>query len=231
LRHRSTRHGLSLVATFLIAAILVIVIGGSLTLLYPSIAPVVSKLPGATTSQSYPSYSPPRYDTISLKDPCRWWCNANAYDSYILNYSALFGVPDPMLIKSQIALESAFNPNVTSTIRNGACGGVDYGLMQINPSCNNVDRSKLFDPQYNLYWGIKFWANDYLHMKQKWGSSCSTSQLLTGTLELYNGGASFVGSKCGSFPMGQNYTSLVGKYYYPFAQNAGYTVQMQPPSQ
>ena len=224
-----------MVAIFLIAGLLVIIVGASLTLLYPRVAPaagnIVSNLPSVstTTTQSYQSYSPPSHDTIYLTNPCKWWCNANAYDTYILNDSALFGVPDPMLIKAQIALESAFNPNVTSTIRNGVCGGVDYGLMQVNPSCNNVDKTKLFDPSYNLYWGIKYWANDYLHMEQIWGSSCSTSLVLEGTLELYNGGANFVGNSCGSFPMGTNYTSLVGKYYYPFSQNAGYTVQMQPP--
>jgi hypothetical protein len=145
-----------------------------------------------TGTQTYPSYLPPKSDTIFLQDPCRWWCNANNYDRYVLNDYALFGVPDPMLIKAPIALESAFNPNATSRLANAVCGGgTDYGLMQISPNCNNVSRSQLFNASYNLYWEIKFWANDYLFLKQKWGSSCNNSIVLGGVLELYQLGRKF----------------------------------------
>jgi hypothetical protein len=183
------------------------------------------------STQTYPSYQPPKNDTILLNNPCRWWCVSNNYDWYILNDSALFGVPDPMIIKAQIALESSFDPNATSRLTNLVCGGnTDYGLMQINPNCNNVNKSELFIPSYNLYWGTRFWANDYLYLQQKWGNSCNSSMLTSGVLELYNGGADFIGSSCGSFPRGMNYIGLVSMYYYPFCQNANYVPITQLPN-
>ena len=183
------------------------------------------------STQAYESYLPPKNDTILLKNPCRWWCVSNNYDWYVLNDSALFGVPDPMIIKAQIALESSFDPNATSRLTNSICGGnVDYGLMQVNPNCNNVNVSELFIPSYNLYWGIRFWANDYLYLQQIWGSSCNKSMLIAGVLELYNGGSTFIGSTCGSFPKGMNYIGLVSEYYYPFAQNANYVPITQLPN-
>jgi soluble lytic murein transglycosylase-like protein len=161
-------------------------------------------------------------------NPCNWWCNSNNYDRYILNDSAMFGVPDPMLIKALIGLESAFGTNATSRVSNAICGGgTDYGLMQINPQCNNVSQSQLFNASYNLYWGIKYWANDYLYMQGKWGSSCNSSILEAGVLELYNGGSNYIGNTCGSFPKGLNYVGLVSKLYYPFCQNANYTPILQ----
>lgn len=175
------------------------------------------------STQTYESYQPPNHDTIVLKNPCHWWCVSNTYDWSVLNDSAFFGVPDPMIIKAQIALESAFNPNATSRLTNSICGGnVDYGLMQVNPNCNNVNASELFIPSYNLYWGIRFWANDFLYLQQMWGSSCNTNMVTSGVLELYNGGAGYIGSTCGSFPKGMNYIGLVSVYYYPFCQDANY---------
>jgi soluble lytic murein transglycosylase-like protein len=146
----------------------------------------------------------------------------------VLNYSALFGVPDPMLIKAQIALESAFDPNATSRLANAVCGGgTDYGLMQINPNCNNVTQSQLFNVSHNLYWGIRFWANDYLFLEQKWGSTCNTSIILAGVLELYNGGSNYIGRSCGTFPRGMDYIGLISRYYYTFAENANYSSILQ----
>jgi hypothetical protein len=182
----------------------------------------------SSSAQLYPSYSPPDHDTINLTNPCQWWCNANAYDILILNYSAQFGVPDPMLIKSQIALESGFNSSAMSILKNQICGGgADYGLMQINPNCNNVTTSQLFNATYNLYWGIRLWANDYLYLREKWGSNCNTSTLLAGTLELYNGGSDSIGNTCGSFLLGLKYTILVEHYYFPFCTDANYEPMMQ----
>ena len=234
---------------FVLAFLILVVATATLVLLYPSeisgqktstnnIGNSFTSTVGNTVSpstslssystQTYPSYPPPKNDTILLKDPCAWWCNSNMYDWLTLNDSALFGVPDPMLIKAQIALESAFNSSATSRLANPICGGgTDYGLMQINPNCNNVSESQLFNASYNLYWGIKFWANDYLHLQQKWGSSCNTSMVLAGVLELYNGGAGYVGGACGSFPKGMNYIGLVSKYYYPFSLDANYTPLLQ----
>ena len=126
-----------------------------------------------------------------------------------------------MLIKAQIALESAFN--ATATKPNLKCGGTDDGLMQLNPKCNNVNSSLIFDPAYNIYWGVKYWSDDYYFLLQKWGDSCNTTLVLKATLELYNVGATAIGNNCGSFPLGTNYTSLVMKYYVPFSKNASYT--------
>jgi hypothetical protein len=183
----------------------------------------------SSQSSSYSSYIPPSSDTILLKDPCNWACNSNSYDQLVLNYSAFFGVPDPMAIKAQIAQGTNFNPNATLTLATPVCGEqVDYGLMEINPNCySNLNPSLLFNASYNLYWGIKFWADDYLSLRQEWGSSCNTSMVIAGVIELYDGGPQYVGTSCGSFPNGLNYIGLVSRYYFPFCQNASYTPILQ----
>lgn len=255
----SSKHGVSSpVLVFVLAAIIVISFGATLSFLQrpsegsiqtsskssglasgsssgrtasSSINAISSSLTHSSHStQTYPSYSPPKSDIILLP-PCEWGCNSNKFDWIILNDSALFGAPDPMIIKAQIALESGFHPDATSKLANSVCGGsTDYGLMQINPNCNNVNRSELFNATYNLYWGIRFWANDFLYLQQKWGSSCNTSMLIAGVLELYNGGANYIGITCGSFPNGTVYIGKISPIYNQFCRDANYTAITQLPN-
>jgi LysM repeat protein len=168
-----------------------------------------------------PSTSPPQ-DVLAVNDPCSWWwgCQTNKYDSLILEYSNEYSVPDPMIIKAEIALESGYNPNAEAW--NNACGSYDMGLMQINPTCNNLNATELFYPWYNVDHASQIWAEIYSSLVSKWGSGCGLETLIKGTLEVYNRGSGAAGSYCGSFPDGTDYANNVIYYYFQFTNDSGY---------
>jgi hypothetical protein len=186
----------------------------TLVFLFPSLSQRTPVLVASASSSG---------DIIALNNPCGFWwgCKTNNYDSMLLGYSSTWGLPDPMVIKAEIALESGFNPNAKAW--NSYCRSYDEGLMQVNPTCNGLSASLLFQPSYNLYHALEIWGASYHSLQKKWGSGCGLRNLVIGTLEIYNLGPSGAGSWCGSFPKGTTYahTVLYG-YYYPFCKDSSY---------
>jgi soluble lytic murein transglycosylase-like protein len=165
----------------------------------------------------------PATDILAVSNPCGWWwgCKTNNYDSLILQYSSTWKLPDPMVIKAQIALESGFNTNAKGW--NSYCKSYDEGLMQINPTCNHLNAQYLFYAWYNIDHGAAIWSSNYQYLVSKWGSGCSLKNRVLGALEMYNQGPGGVGSYCGSFPHGTTYAyAVLNDYYYPFCKYAGY---------
>jgi lysozyme len=82
----------------------------------------------------------------------------NQYDQYdwiILQFAQQQGL-NPFVVKGQIMLESGFNTYAVSSVINWGCGGTnDIGLMQINPYCNGVSESSLFDAYTNIQMGTQ----------------------------------------------------------------------------
>ncbi len=75
------------------------------------------------------------------------------FDSIIVTYANQYGL-DPFIIKGQIMLESGFNQWAQSSAINWGCGGThDIGLMQVNPYCNGVSASSLFNAWTNIQIG------------------------------------------------------------------------------
>ena len=74
------------------------------------------------------------------------------YDEYINNYAMMYGI-DPLLIKSVIKHESAFNANARSSA--GAAG-----LMQLMPStARGLGVKNIYDPRENISAGTKYLAS------------------------------------------------------------------------
>jgi hypothetical protein len=161
-------------------------------------------------------------DALAVKNPCDWWwgCNTNNYDWLILNYSNKWNLPDPMVIKAEMALESGFN--TTARAWNSYCESYDEGLMQVNPTCNDLNAAKLYHAVYNTDHATEIWGIVYQELLEKWGSSCGLKNLVMGTLEVYNLGPGGAGSSCASFPEGTQYASEVLTYYYQFCTDSGY---------
>lgn len=166
----------------------------------------------------------PTTDTIALTtNVCGWWwgCRTNNYDWYILNDSKTWSLPDPMVIKAEMALESGFSTSAKAW--NSYCGSYDEGLMQVNPTCNNLSPTELYYAWYNTYHASEIWSNVYHTLVKRWGSSCSLKNLVIGSLEWYNQGPGGAGSYCGSFPHGTTYAyKVLNDYYYPFCKDSGY---------
>jgi hypothetical protein len=178
---------------------------------------------GASSSSSSAAGPAQGGDILKVFNPCSWWwgCQTNKYDSIILNYSSYWSLPDPMLIKAEMALESGFNPS--SLAWNSYCNSYDTGLMQVNPTCNNLNANKLLHPKYNVFHAAKIWSSNYETLVQRWGSGCSLKNLVMGALEMYNQGSGGAGSDCGSFPKGTQYAeNVINDYYYPFCSDSNY---------
>jgi soluble lytic murein transglycosylase-like protein len=165
----------------------------------------------------------PNTDILAVNNPCNWWwgCKTNKYDFIILNASSRWGLPDPMVIKAMIALESGFNK--TARAWNNWCGSYDEGLMQVNPTCNDLNATLLFKATYNINHGSYLWGENYFTLLNKWGKGCSLKYLVMGALEMYNLGSGGAGSTCGSFPKGTQYAdAVINDYYFPFCNDSNY---------
>ena len=83
------------------------------------------------------------------------------YDSIIVQLSQQNGL-NPFIIKGQIMLESGFNQYAQSSVINAGCGWTyDLGLMQVNPYCNGVSASSLYQPWTNIEIGTSVMGQLY----------------------------------------------------------------------
>lgn len=148
----------------------------------------------------------------------------DAYDTLIITYTAKNNIPDPMLIKAEIAQESDFS--ATTYNNENPCNYDDFlsgqdgswSLMQVNRGCTelyhasnvyatNPDGSfsmrDAIDPNYNLNYALPIWKSNLDTLKAE-PMGCSEALYLLRTLAEWNAGSS-----------PQNYTSCTESTYDP----------------
>jgi len=168
-----------------------------------------------TTTKTITSASSTIFDSIMTGNS---W--VDQYDSLILNSSEVYH-EDPMLIKSQIALESYFNASATS--QDIPCGKYhSLGLMQITPDCvSGFNVSLAYVPWYNIEFGTKLMSQQ-ISLEKSLYSGCSTPQYLEMALGAYNSGQSSIYG-CSSYSSrAQSYISVVLNWYSKFSSESGY---------
>jgi len=91
-------------------------------------------------------------DPLSVGDP-----RNDAYDCLLLELTARYGEPDPMIFKAQIAEASGFDPDAIGP--ETPCGvpagwtaaeSAPFGLMQVTVACNDLPMGRLADGHPNL---------------------------------------------------------------------------------
>jgi soluble lytic murein transglycosylase-like protein len=71
----------------------------------------------------------------------------------LITKSEKFGIPLNVAM-ALVQIESSFNPQAISV-------GGDYGLFQINEKAWTFDRGKIFEPEYNIEFGLKILKQCY----------------------------------------------------------------------
>jgi LysM repeat protein len=169
----------------------------------------------------------------------------DSYDSVILAAASQYSL-DPMVLKSQMAQESFFNPQAVSPddpcgqiIQNGIDVGHSYGLMQMTPACiswfaknpdGSVDLStnatssqwanSAFNPVYNVNSAANAWAAQLQQEEQSF-PGCTQTQYVKMTLEDYNAGPNSVTSCTSYNAQGTAYIKAILNWYSQFAAMAG----------
>jgi hypothetical protein len=107
-------------------------------------------------SEPLPTHPPITCGDLGV-DPLQTGSSSDDFDCFILSAARDHMHPDPMLVKAQIAQESAFNPGSTSS--DSPCGiptgwrdeeSKSYGLTQVTPACNEGSTLLLPDGHPNL---------------------------------------------------------------------------------
>jgi peptidoglycan/xylan/chitin deacetylase (PgdA/CDA1 family)/3D (Asp-Asp-Asp) domain-containing protein len=131
------------------------------------------------------------------------------FDSYIINASEYYAIPDKLMVKSLIMQESSFNPFlISSDIPCGIPEGWtdqesrSFGLMQITPACGEVGggnpnlatdpnspswATSVFNPEYNINQGVMELSRLFFTMKSKF-PECTNEQHMLMALGAYNSG-------------------------------------------
>src|SRR5215216_4039679 len=131
------------------------------------------------------------------------------FDSYIINASNLYGIPDKLMLKSMIMQESHFdNFLISSDIPCGIPDGWtdqesrSFGLTQVTPACGEVGETRpnlstdanspswatsVFNPEYNINQGVSELSRLFFIMKDKF-PECTNGQHMLMALGAYNSG-------------------------------------------
>jgi LysM repeat protein len=169
------------------------------------------------------------------------------YDSMVLGAATEYSL-DPMVLKSQIALESYFNSTAVSP--DDPCGalyqdGVDvghsYGLLQMTPACmswfarnpdDTVDLASnpfslqwgnsAFNPQYNIYSSALLWYQNLQYAYQEF-PGCTQQEYVYMGLAAYNAGWGSVYSCTSYSQQGTHYIQSVMSWYQTFSEMSGWT--------
>jgi hypothetical protein len=136
------------------------------------------------------------------------------FDSYIINASDYYGIPDKLIVKSLVMQESSFDPFLISS--DIPCGVPDgwtdqesrsFGLMQVTPACQEVDGSRpnlttdtkspnwatsVFNPEFNIDQGVNELSRLLSIMKSKF-PECTNEQYMLMALGAYNSGEIAIG--------------------------------------
>lgn len=141
---------------------------------------------------------------ISIGDPVY-----DQFDSYIINASDRYNIPDQMMVKSMILQESNFDTFAVSP--DIPCGVPDgwtdqesrsFGLMQVTPACVDEDdtppnlttdrnspnwTTSWFNPEYNINRGVES-LSENLSLVMNNFPGCSNEQYMLMALGAYNSG-------------------------------------------
>jgi hypothetical protein len=172
----------------------------------------------------------------------------DAYDCPVLELSAKWGMPDPMIVKAQIQQESSFN--VFSVSGDSPCGTMtgwtdaeskSFGLIQTTPACGEAESARLpnghpnltkdmtsplwatsvFNPTINLDEGIKTDVDGLDALKKKF-PGCTAIQYNMMAAGAFNSGTGAV-TGCGGYnARAQAYVTAITAHYHQFAAAAGW---------
>jgi hypothetical protein len=172
----------------------------------------------------------------------------DAYDCTILDLSAQYGHPDPMMVKAQVQQESSFD--VFSISPDSPCGthagwtdaeSKSFGLIQVTPACGEATAALLpdghpnltmdpqsamwatsvFNPALNLGEGVKSITGSLKQLRAKY-PGCTDAQYVLMSAGAFNSGMNAV-TGCATFnARAQSYVTAVLSHYGPFAKAAGW---------
>ncbi|HEY2730045.1 MAG TPA: transglycosylase SLT domain-containing protein [Polyangia bacterium] len=172
----------------------------------------------------------------------------DAYDCVVLAECTKWGMPDPMIVKSQIQQESSFNEFAVSP--DSPCGimqgwsdaeSKSFGLIQTTPACGEAKSALLsnghpnltkdttsplwatsvFNPTINLDEGIKTDVDSLEALKAKY-PGCTAAQYNMMAAGAFNSGTGAV-SGCGRYnARAQAYVDAITSHYHQYAASAGW---------
>jgi hypothetical protein len=169
------------------------------------------------------------------------------YDSIIITAASKYGL-DPLILKSQVAQESFFDPFAVSpdtpcgqVFQNGIEVGYSYGLLQLTPACNswfahNADGSfdlttnasspqwanSAFNPVYNIN-SAALGEYENLQNAKYLFSGCTNFQYVYMSLAIYNAGVGSI-SSCSTYNhMASTYVGNILHWYSELSAMANST--------
>ena len=172
----------------------------------------------------------------------------DAYDCAVLEESTKWGMPDPMIVKSQIQQESSFD--VFAISGDSPCGimqgwtdaeSKSFGLIQTTPACGEAKSALLpnghpnltkdmtstlwatsvFNPTINLDEGVKTDVDGLKELKTKY-PGCTTIQYNMMAAGAFNSGTGAI-TGCGGYnARAQAYVDAITSHYHQFAAAAGW---------
>ncbi len=172
----------------------------------------------------------------------------DAYDCAIIDVAKKWGMPDPMIVKSQIQQESNFG--IFAISGDSPCGTMQgwtdaesksFGLIQTTPACGEAKSALLpnghpnltqdmnsalwatsvFNPPINLDEGVKTDADGRTALKKKY-PTCTDAQYNMMAAGAFNSGDSAV-LGCTSYnTRAQTYVTYITQHYHAFAKAAGW---------
>jgi hypothetical protein len=185
----------------------------------------------------------PASDPLKTKN-----AKVDAYDCTVLAESTKWGMPDPMIVKSQIQQESGFNEFAVSP--DSPCGimqgwtdaeSKSFGLIQTTPACGEAKSALLpnghpnltkdmtsalwatsvFNPIINLDEGIKTDVDSLKALKATY-PGCTAVQYNMMAAGAFNSGNGAI-SGCGRYnARAQAYVDAITSQYHQFAASAGW---------
>jgi hypothetical protein len=184
----------------------------------------------------------------SGRDPLQTGSSNDQFDCFILASASDRMHPDPMLVKAQIAQESAFNPFSTSP--DSPCGihmgwtdgeSKSFGLTQITPACSeattlllpdghpnmttdpqsNLWSTSVFNPQTNIDEGVRTMVGFLNQMKQMFVGCSDTDYNLMSAGAFNSGSRAVLG--CNSYNLrAASYVASVRTKYETMARAANW---------
>jgi Transglycosylase SLT domain len=172
----------------------------------------------------------------------------DAYDCAVLAESTKWGMPDPMIVKSQIQQESSFD--VFAISGDSPCGikqgwtdaeSKSFGLIQTTPACGEAKSALLpsghpnltmdmqsplwatsvFNPTINLDEGVKTDVDSLKELKTKY-PGCTAIQYNMMAAGAFNSGTGAI-TGCGAYnARAQAYVTAITAHYHQFATAAGW---------
>jgi peptidoglycan/xylan/chitin deacetylase (PgdA/CDA1 family) len=161
------------------------------------------------------------------------------FDSYIINASNLYGIPDKLMVKSMIMQESHFDNFLISW--DSPCGvpngwteqeSKSFGLTQVTPACGEVGGTRpnlttdanspnwatsLFNPEFNINQGVTELSENLSLMKNRF-PECTNEQHMLMALGAYNSGENAI-QGCNSWnERANNYINSVTERYRTLSQ-------------